>query len=425
MTWRVRRLHGWHAAAVLAIGLHVTAWTWASAAANPFAPLTDAQEYMRLGANLAAGRGFTQAVTPPYTPDLRRTPVYPGLLAALFTFTGPNASAAALMNVTLGLVTLLAVCWGVARRFGERAATITGLLLALDPLSLAYHTLVLTETTFALLLALAVAVLAASSGSWRRGALAGAILGVAALCRPIGLFLPIALAPIFLLGRRAGDGLARTAALCAMLAAYGVITGLWLVRNYAVFGAPVMTSLGGVNLYFHRAAYVEAERRGADVEQVRAEWERAFDAKAVGWSDREKLDWLESEGARIITNDLDGYLATYLRAIGRMLGPETHDTQLSWGLPGGSRAARAHVVVSWAHIGFAYVLALAGIVRARRAPDARRLAFVIVLTFGYFLLISGPEVYARFRMPLMPLVAALGGLAFMRPPAARPTFSRA
>jgi uncharacterized RDD family membrane protein YckC len=100
-----------------------------------------------------------------------------------------------------------------------------------------------------------------------------------------------------------------------------------------------------------------------------------------------------------------------------MLGPETYDTREAWRLRGDDALARGYVAISWAHLTLAYTLAIAGIVRGARSRSARHLTLVVVLTFGYFLIISGPEVYARFRMPLMPLVAALGGLAFMRPDA--------
>jgi hypothetical protein len=296
---------------------------------------------------------------------------------------------------------------------GDAAALAAGLVLAFDPLSLAYHTMVLTETPFALLLSGAVALLATTS-PWnvRRAAAAGVVLGVAALCRPIGLYLPIALTPLFLIRWRDGRHSSRALAVGAMLVAYALTVGVWITRNALVFGAPVLTSLGGENLYFHRAAYVEAEQRGVPVEQVRAEWERSFAAKSAGWSDREKLEWLQREGAAVIADDPGAYIVAYGRAVGRTLSPETRDTSLTWDL--GPTGRQRHVIWSWIHIAMTAALVIGGVAIGLRRPDLRVGVVAVLLTCLYFAIISGPEVYARFRMPLMPLFAAAGAIVFAK-----------
>src|SRR5205809_5015037 len=68
---------------------------------------SDATEYERLGQNLAAGHGFSQADRAPYTPDVRRTPVYPVAIAPLLALGGGRVGAAVLAGVIAPVATVL------------------------------------------------------------------------------------------------------------------------------------------------------------------------------------------------------------------------------------------------------------------------------------------------------------------------------
>src|SRR5260221_826817 len=52
----------------------------------------DSVEYERIARNLADGHGFSQAAHAPYHADLRRTPVYPAMLAVGFLPPGPGGA---------------------------------------------------------------------------------------------------------------------------------------------------------------------------------------------------------------------------------------------------------------------------------------------------------------------------------------------
>ncbi len=86
----------------------------------------------------------------------------------------------------------------------------------------------------------------ADEGKWHQAALGGLALGLACLCRPVVLFLPVLYVLwLFAWQRQRGLGLA-----CVFLAVFTAVQIPWVVRNYRVFGVPVVTStLGGLNLY--------------------------------------------------------------------------------------------------------------------------------------------------------------------------------
>ena len=57
-------------------------------------------------------------------------------------------------------------------------------------------------------------------------------------------------------------------------ATFVLVALLWVGRNFIVADTLTLSSIASVNLYFHRAAAVEARVQGKSAEDVRAEWER-------------------------------------------------------------------------------------------------------------------------------------------------------
>jgi hypothetical protein len=147
------------------------------------------------------------------------------------------------------------------------AALIAGLLVACDPILLNQQTLVMTETLAAFLAILALWCLARfdAARSWFNAALAGGAMGLAVLCRPT--FLPwllfVAVTMLFLrawkwetnrrhawssslgwahlwlrFGFRVSNALGLLIAAAAMMSP-------WTIRNYRVFGKPIVTTTHG------------------------------------------------------------------------------------------------------------------------------------------------------------------------------------
>ncbi len=385
-----------------------------------FASLPDSGEYQRLAENLAAGHGFSAAVAPPYQPDLRRTPVYPVLLAGAFLVTRHHLAAGLLLNVGLGVATV-AIVLAIGRRWFSPLGTIVGaVLLATDLTSIAYGAQLLTEATFTCALAGAAYLGVAGierARAWRV-AVAGATLGIATLCRPIGLLLGPALAPLVGSGalwrrgeRKAGrDVLVRAASLyLALNVAFLAVVLPWIWRNETTFGVATISSIGAVNMYFHRAAFVEAAREGVDVDAVRDRWQRAFDQRSRGWSEAEKVAWLNAEARAVIRAHPGLYARLALAGVGRMFGPDREAMRRIFAAEPSSGAARALAVVEALQLIVVYGCALAGTVSALRDPRARLAVLAMLNLVAYFVLIAGPEVYPRFRAPLMPFLAMVAG----------------
>jgi hypothetical protein len=101
---------------------------------NPQQPLPDPTLYEGIGANLAAGNGYSFDVKPPYRPELTRTPFLPFLISLLYRAVGREPQAVLWMNAFLiacaaGLAYLLAL-----KLFQNRAQALCGsVVLILTP----------------------------------------------------------------------------------------------------------------------------------------------------------------------------------------------------------------------------------------------------------------------------------------------------
>lgn len=204
-------------------------WGFVSTGAPTFVT-PDSESYVLPGWELAHGAGFN--------PELRRTPVYSLFIALVFRLTGDDLERLAMAQHGLGVLTALAA-WAAARAtYGQLGGLLAGLGVAVSGPLLIYEHYLLSEALFTFLLTggLAALVVATHRSNGWAFALGGVLLGLAAMCRPIGqLVLPIAV--VFALvsaGRAPGKGIRRAA---IVLASAMLIVLPWMVRNLVIHHA--------------------------------------------------------------------------------------------------------------------------------------------------------------------------------------------
>lgn len=206
---------------------------------------SDAKHYASLAESVAEGKG--------YRLDGRltswRPPLYPFMVAGIMKLVPNPLFATRLFQCLLGGLTCLPV-YLLGRRFG---GSMTGLLAA-GGCAISYelfslNAYVMTETVFTFLFLAVVAVLV--EFQHRPGAgtalLAGVVLGLSILARPLFLLFPVALLPWMLWAARgrepSGRGIVYA---CLLLAAAALVVSPWTVRNTRVHSAfvPVTTDTG-------------------------------------------------------------------------------------------------------------------------------------------------------------------------------------
>ncbi len=392
------------AVAALALRLALSGVAWVEP--QRLAIEEDSVEYVTIARNLAAGHGFSRATEPPYEPDTRRTPVYPSLLAALFGLPRAGERAAAFAGVVASVLTVVATWRMAAALIGPAAAWWAALLLALDLTSAAYAAQILTEAFFTLLLVLSFLPLLDRDVTMPSALRAGTLSGLAALCRPIGVFAFAALAPLCRLRTRDAAGAIRLLTLAGFMAM--ALVAVWTMRNYRAGGTATVSSVAATNMYFHRAAYVEAWLQRRRVEDVRDDWERDFRARATRWSEAERVSWMNQYGRDLVLRHPFVYATVAAGGALRMLTP---DHLVLAPLTDGEAGPVFRVLhaAAWVQLAVVYALAAAGLARLG-SRSMLRLA-VPLAPIAYFMLIGGPEMYPRFRVPLMPficLIAAAG-----------------
>jgi 4-amino-4-deoxy-L-arabinose transferase-like glycosyltransferase len=393
-------------------------------------------------AALARGLLRTGRLGPRARPEIVRTPGYPafllpGLLAGRFE------AATIALQVLLSCATVYLVYRIALLLFGRPdVAAAAGLLYAVEPLSVVYCGLLLSETLFTFLLALFLWGLLAHLHSKKTGWLlaAGAAAAAMAFVRPIGYFLP-ALVWVGLMYRAA---LSRpkswrklVQAVVFLLVACGPLAA-WQTRNAVKTGYAGFSAIADVNLYFyHGAATLAAVRGNSYYEtqrqlgyQSEEQYLKAHPAQA-DWSRAERFRYMRRETLNIVTANPLIWTKLYLKGLARMmLDPGAFEYLKLFGayregggllgrtvdrgvIPVAMELYQERPAVFWTNLGLGLLLAFY-LLAAARGLLSRVLtnsgALVCLGVAVYLAALSGgPQAVGRFRHPLMPAICLAGG----------------
>jgi 4-amino-4-deoxy-L-arabinose transferase-like glycosyltransferase len=216
------------------------------------APLTgDPADYQRLAGSIASGHGFAPTqIASPGTPSAFRPPAYPYLLGGLETIFGVYRNVGRLLGVLLGVLTVL-----LTARLGEvlwdrRIGLLAGAMVAVCPSLIALNGSLMAESLFLpteLGIVLCLVSLRRGRGPVRDAVLAGALCGLAALTRTIGIvwMIPAALAIM----RAPTTWRYRARSVATLLGVCALVLTPWAIRNANTFHAFVpLNTQGGWTL---------------------------------------------------------------------------------------------------------------------------------------------------------------------------------
>ena len=250
-------------AAALAIRLAAGVWWERRLPAGKQFGFPDSEGYWELGRKIARGQPYEFGLE---RYAIFRTPGYPILLSGLFLLGGdePPMLWGRALSALLGTAAVGGVASLARLLFDERAALIAAAIAAVYPEAIAASVFVLSEAPFTPLM---IWQLVAWTKAWRTAgvspaqlhkagetpavrwaALAGLLAGLATLMRPSWLlFVPFAAA----IGMAMGPRRREHAVICGVMLAAMCMTLLpWWIRNYAVAGRFVPTTLQvGASLY--------------------------------------------------------------------------------------------------------------------------------------------------------------------------------
>lgn len=411
---------------------------------------TDTYSYLIPGQNLLFhGSFYADGV-----PALMRTPAYP-LFLAVTSLAGLPVAAA--INVLLSLVCLV-VLWKLARTVSgsDRLALGTAWLMAIEPLTVIFSILLLSETLFMAFFLFGLERLAWFLRSRRLGVVgvAGLSFAAAAMVRPAAYYLPVALAIGLLVVLARVPGL-RWKAPAVLLISCLPWLAAWQVRNKIETGYGGFSSARELNLYFTNAVEITARLQHRNYFDVHQEFGyspfvghsgQVYLAKEyvdhhpeqANWTQAQRITFMGVEGSKVIKAHPGMYARTCIEPLASMLVEpgagyfarmlSLEDTELTNGVGTNQGMARFGTSLIKTHPGIAaskavfmivllafYVLALRGLLRG--AIGNPYLALLLGTAF-YFIglcgVTAGPGYDPRFRIPILPIVCIFAAAGLLR-----------
>jgi 4-amino-4-deoxy-L-arabinose transferase-like glycosyltransferase len=405
-----RTSHVWLVVA-LALTLLVRLWFVLGMRGQPFSTIgpqmLDSYYYHRWAVDIVSGNFWGTDVF-----FLR--PLYPYLLALVYSVFGQHILAVQLVQVVLATVSGFLLFDTTRRMFGAAAAAFASIGFALTGILVFYTgALLYVEITVLLNLLFLWLILVAGDRTWV-WMLSGLCFGLLVICRPEVLVA----APFLLLwlGRKSvvdrESYIVRRSSLAAMTVVALAVIAVVPVRNYIVARDPVLfTAHSGMNFYYGNnpsadgtwQPTAEFEKGGGFSHERLREISHTIDGKEVKAS-AASAHWTR-KGLEFITHQP----LAYLRLLGRkfLLFFSNFEVPNNY-YPETARASS--VPFKLAFIGFGLVLALAlpGMVWAW--PKRGQAAPVYLFVAAYLVSALLSYVLSRLRAPVIPLLLMFAGL---------------
>jgi hypothetical protein len=363
----------------------------------------DLDSYRSLAQHLAAGKGFVAiSHAGQELPNVSRTPVYPLFLAALMRIGGDRLGLFLAVQCVLGAVTCLLTVMLASRWLSWAGATVAGLLVAIDPNSIVRCVDLRTETLFTLLLVAGACVLARRDKQWWGWLLGGFLWSLAALCRPIAVWLWVVALILAFTTRASWSN--RFSYLALFLIAQLPLEGVWVARNARLTGQCFVSTIPICDLLMYRAAGVEAARTHQPLAVVQDRFltdfgdiqffdgRAAFDLR-LQTCKRTVVRILSSAGALVAKQTIVGWAKV-------LFGPGARSIDNMLREPGSP--SRWWPPLYTLGLIVTVVLSLVGAIKL-----GRETTLLCAVALYLVLLAGGPEGNSRFRTPVTPILAIL------------------
>jgi hypothetical protein len=323
-------------------------------------------------------------------------PLYPYFMGVVARLSGGSLPTVKLAQAALGALLVPALGRLGGRVFGPRAGGAAAALAAFYPELVWFSVHFWAETLFAVVLwwgferLVAVDDPVASAGT---AALAGLLWGLAVLTRETALyFVPVAAA---WLGWRRSWGLARAAAFAGAVLA---VVGPWTYRNWVAFGAfvPVSTA-GALNLW-------QGNTRLSRQEVYERYWAVHGRIEKYRFARQKGIEAIAERQPAWLFEKLAAELPSFWEADSQ---PLVHIRRGAYGPVSPTAGLLATAVVL-----LPYVLVLVLFVAGLASLPLARAPVLLVLFLGYYVFLHvATHGYARYRVPVLPVLFLVGGAA--------------
>ena len=257
--------------------------------------LDDVNDYVGLAHVMLETGRF--ALTPDSPPEFFRTPGYPAFLALVLIIFGTVLASPFFQVLFTALAVALVYLIGV-RYFSRTVALIAAIVYMFDPLVMYPAWALISESLFMVLLLASVYTIGIETrGQWLPFVVAGILIGLAALVRPVAFYLIPLIACMALAHSVSWRTTLRGAGI--FLATAGLVMSPWMLRNYTLSGHFEVSTTGIFNLFYYDIPLFEQTRTGTEYREIQKDLgqragttsERAL--QSFAYSDRETAVVLE------------------------------------------------------------------------------------------------------------------------------------
>ena len=404
----------------------------------------DAFEYNKLAVNILKHREFSTVVNETLVPESFRTPGYPLFVAIILALFKVPIAVAVIQSILAGITAVMAGSI-VYRALNARIAAWAGIVFAVEPITAYYSVLMLSETLFTFLLFSVICILIQDVSYQKRltrSGIAGALLGLAVLVRPIAAFLiPIIVVGLWIVLKRRETLRRVLSVTLVFIVGYVVVVSPWLIRNNAVFGRPSISSLGAYNLLFYNASMFYAQKYNVSLAEARQFFvsqipelgaDNVYERRSLLYSGEEgtlalrylkenvfEYGWFHfvrmapffiTDGIRDVGLQIGLYQGNLPDITGLLLAGKI--TQLTGDLLN-SPAGFTLLIVGAGFWSLVFFLMIIGLIHGFWASSRERLVVIgLFIIIGYFAFMSSPVANGRYRLPVVPFMIALAGFGW-------------
>ncbi len=373
-------------------------------------------------------------------PNLHRTPGYCFLLIPGIYF-GQLEIITIILQILLGTFSCFLV-WKISFLLYKRKdiALVSCLLFAIEPLSIFYCSVLISETLFTTVFLIFSYYLINYflHNKWSYLILFSVVLSFSVYVRPISYYLPLALmlmiaSQAFLLKDNRKTIMLQSIA-CFVLCV--ILVGAWQVRNFIRTGYSEFSDITAINLYWEYGNAIKADKKGIPYTRMTVnEFEKEFTTIYPNEKSKiKRLKYMKQEGLRIILDNpivtlkigLLGLVRTLtdLGTTGYLRLVNEHRISLSKIMRRSNDSGMAKYfnllkevpyVVAIKILFFVlmisyWILTAFGVYD--NSVDKTGMILLVVLAVYLVGISMGPYSYSRFRTPIMPYLCIFGGAGF-------------
>lgn len=387
--------------------------------------VNDSPSYLKVAQNLYDGNGYSNCPWKPYHKDVLRTPTYPYIICFSKHITS-DLRIVFLLQIIIDLLSLILIFRIATYLSNEASALLAALFYALSIINVVMCAKILAETVFVFLMVLSFYSLLVK----RKYFLAGMSLGLAILCKPIGLFI-IGIYLLYMIWKRE-----RLGNIVLLLIPFVLLVGGWMMRNYKITQVSTISSISSYNLFAYNANMVLSYKQGVPESVLRESSISEVYKETIGelGDYSGAYDYIEKFGARgkeTILENLALYTFLHLKTSVNSLIPGVHYVLELYGKTEGERgtmdilrkdgiwsAAKFYfngrwgsflLLVPWILCWLTMLLStLIGMIKLI-SKKKWEMILLLILPGLYFLFISGPSAEPRFGALIAPYFCLLAG----------------